>query len=466
MHRLVSTRHWAAALGFVATLGASQVLGQAPAPAPQARQEHNRRSFLVGMADLFSPGVARLRAVHGDAQAGEGDRTVEASAFFMGPGRFITSRHALHGAREATVTMDSGQSFAVVRVLAEDVEADLVMGFIEIPAKLRRGLRISPLPPFAGEEGLLIGLPTLKPAPDPPGQPEASTPPPLEPEHPLHELVFSGEQQIGTVPTLLVGEGLIAGLDASLVGSPVISISGQVTAALVTLAGEDGKRTKALVAGPRLGLLLETPGLPLAEWSAGASLEAVAQAMHDPKAPRPRPEGFPPPPTKLGQWDVIPSGIERGQGDELRLDGRFTVTGAGTRDDPALLPWDVLSSLQETFKPRQGLSSIPERVAMYDGKIVRLTGFVSFPFVSAEARELLLMLNAWDGCCIGVPPTPYDAIEVLLAKPAKGNDLFTNYGTITGRLRVDPYLVGNWLVGMYVLEDATLTPAEYDGFEN
>ena len=34
--------------------------------------------------------------------------------------------------------------------------------------------------------------------------------------------------------------------------------------------------------------------------------------------------------------------------------------------------------------------------------------------IVGEVNEALVMLNQWDGCCIGVPPTPYDAVEVRL----------------------------------------------------
>ena len=68
------------------------------------------------------------------------------------------------------------------------------------------------------------------------------------------------------------------------------------------------------------------------------------------------------------------------------------------------------------------------------------------------------MLNQWDGCCIGVPPTPYDAIEVKLLEPAKrgGRHASFNFGGVRGTFRVDPYLVENWLVGLYILDGARM----------
>ena len=69
------------------------------------------------------------------------------------------------------------------------------------------------------------------------------------------------------------------------------------------------------------------------------------------------------------------------------------------------------------------------------------------------------MLNQWDGCCIGVPPTPFDAIEVGLTEAVmRGPKHSISFGTITGRLKVGPYLIEDWLVGLYLLEEGTLQP--------
>lgn len=135
-----------------------------------------------------------------------------------------------------------------------------------------------------------------------------------------------------------------------------------------------------------------------------------------------------------------------------------TVQGSGTREDPYVVPWDLLASAQKTYRPRAGLEEIPEAVMRLDGAWVQVTGYVAFPLMVTQADEIMVMYNQWDGCCIGVPPTPYDGIEVRLASPVRGEsgvNIF-NYGTVRGRFRVDPYLVNNWLVGLYLMEDATL----------
>jgi hypothetical protein len=101
---------------------------------------------------------------------------------------------------------------------------------------------------------------------------------------------------------------------------------------------------------------------------------------------------------------------------------------------------------------------------MLDGKWIEITGYVAFPLMVDAPDECLSMMNQWDGCCIGVPPTPYDAVEVRLTEPVSGNARLTTYGTVRGRFKVDPHLVGGWLVGLYLMDETTLTPQTYGGF--
>ena len=37
-------------------------------------------------------------------------------------------------------------------------------------------------------------------------------------------------------------------------------------------------------------------------------------------------------------------------------------------------------------------------------------------------------------------------------------------GVVTGKLGLKPYLVGDWLVGLFVMDDATLSTKQYGGF--
>lgn len=139
------------------------------------------------------------------------------------------------------------------------------------------------------------------------------------------------------------------------------------------------------------------------------------------------------------------------------LAGRYPLRGSGTQDDPYQLPWEALVAVRETYRPRTGHNELPAWLDRIDGRHIALTGYLMLPLVQETTDELLLMRNQWDGCCIGVPPTPYDGIEVKLSKAISGQSSWRmNYGTITGKLIVDPYIVSGWLMGLYLLEDAQL----------
>ena len=76
--------------------------------------------------------------------------------------------------------------------------------------------------------------------------------------------------------------------------------------------------------------------------------------------------------------------------------------------------------------------------------------------VAEHAVALLLTLNRWDGCCIGLPPTPFDAIDVTMRtpQPLEGAHLI-RFGTFRGRLSVSVFEIGGFLLGLYRLEDTT-----------
>jgi len=147
----------------------------------------------------------------------------------------------------------------------------------------------------------------------------------------------------------------------------------------------------------------------------------------------------------------------------MLVDDKFVVKGEGTKDKPYEVSWDMLLSAQETYEPRQGRKRLPERLTMLDGKFLKITGYVAYPMFVDQPRELLAMLNQWDGCCIGVPPTPYDAVEVQLAEPATKEQRAGIYGIVSGKFSVKPYLAGDWLVGLYLMENAGFESKGFGG---
>jgi hypothetical protein len=203
--------------------------------------------------------------------------------------------------------------------------------------------------------------------------------------------------------------------------------------------------------------------------------EAPAAAPHDSFDELiPNEDGIPPaeqlpevadatPLQKFGDFEVLPARIEKREDGSLLLDGKYILRGEGTPQNPYVLTWDLLVSVEEAFDPQNGRRRLPERVTMLDGRHARISGYVAFPMTDREPRELLSMLNQWDGCCIGTPPTPYDAIEVALREPVVGDDRFATSGRVSGVFHVKPYLQGDWLIGLYVMDDATLTPRDFGG---
>jgi hypothetical protein len=152
--------------------------------------------------------------------------------------------------------------------------------------------------------------------------------------------------------------------------------------------------------------------------------------------------------------------IEKQPDGSYIVDGKYTLKGTGAKASPYEVTWDYLVSAQESYQPRLGKKKLPDRLTLLSGKWVKITGNVAFPVMAQEPTEMLVMLNQWDGCCIGVPPTPYDAVEVKLSRAAEGKDRLVTYGTVTGKMTVEPYLVKDWLVSLYAMDDAAVARSE------
>lgn len=172
---------------------------------------------------------------------------------------------------------------------------------------------------------------------------------------------------------------------------------------------------------------------------------------------------------RLDTFDVIPSEKTVGVDGMPIFDGEFALKGLGTPESPYEVTWAYLTSIERTYDPSIGRRQVPDRITMLAGKHVRISGYIAFPIFDNRPDELLVMLNQWDGCCIGVPPTPYDAIEVRLSSTISGEARYASYGTITGKLGVEPYVVSSsdgkmsFLLGIYVLDGASMTGSEFSG---
>ncbi|MCE2884161.1 MAG: hypothetical protein LW806_04580 [Planctomycetaceae bacterium] len=206
--------------------------------------------------------------------------------------------------------------------------------------------------------------------------------------------------------------------------------------------------TKASTSAPADAAAVTQPGESKAaatEPKPATPEEIAAGAEFTPEVPR------------IEQAEILPSRFVKLPDGAISVDDAWTIRGAGTAESPYEVSWEFLSSAQETYVPRLSEKKIPARIAFLHGKVVRISGYLAFPLVAPTSSECLAMLNQWDGCCIGIPPTPYDAIEVKLATELKGWKKHTiNFGAITGEFKVEPYLVENWLVGLYLMEKAKI----------
>ena len=135
------------------------------------------------------------------------------------------------------------------------------------------------------------------------------------------------------------------------------------------------------------------------------------------------------------------------------------ASGTGSERDPYRINWPLLMSAERGAAP-DGAITVPSAITRYDGTHVEISGYLAPPVAVDQTSELLVMRNRWDGCCIGTPPTAFDCVEVTLAQsvPVRGRHLIA-YGTIRGRLRIEPFRVGRYLLGLYRIEEGSV-----DGF--
>jgi len=136
------------------------------------------------------------------------------------------------------------------------------------------------------------------------------------------------------------------------------------------------------------------------------------------------------------------------------------ITGTGTRTDPFVVDWATLRSVERGYKPKAGKKDLPDWLDVLDEKHVRITGNTLVPVIATTTKELLVMQNPWDGCCIGIPPSPYDAIEVTLNHDVDFGNSAVGYGTVEGVFILDPYVVDGWVLGLYIIDDATYRSGE------
>jgi hypothetical protein len=99
--------------------------------------------------------------------------------------------------------------------------------------------------------------------------------------------------------------------------------------------------------------------------------------------------------------------------------------------------------------------AIPAELAALDGRWLTLTGNLWVPYAAVgEVRDFMLAKNPWDGCCLGVPPTAFDSVEVRLREGETLSNPMAPFATVSGRFRIDRREIEGELVGLFRIVDA------------
>jgi len=170
-----------------------------------------------------------------------------------------------------------------------------------------------------------------------------------------------------------------------------------------------------------------------------------------PDAPSPTAEATPEPPPDPMPVPGSPPSVPA-----LPRPAAFPSIGRGTEREPFRIGWELLALGREAIGPG-GALDLPPALRAIENAWVEIDGHFAAPIAAETAREIMVMLNRWDGCCIGVPPTPFDCIETSLAEPLelRGRHQI-RFGTVRGILRIEPFLIGDLVLGLYRMEGASL----------
>jgi hypothetical protein len=131
--------------------------------------------------------------------------------------------------------------------------------------------------------------------------------------------------------------------------------------------------------------------------------------------------------------------------------------GAGTERQPFRVSWDLLGRALGHVRGDGTLDAMPRTLELLSGTWIELSGYYAPAIIAPSTDELVVMLNRWDGCCIGLPPTPYDSALVKTQAPVDFSlQHQIRFGTIRGRLVLEPFALGGLVLGLYRIEDAEL----------
>ncbi|HEX8140720.1 MAG TPA: tetratricopeptide repeat-containing serine protease family protein [Pyrinomonadaceae bacterium] len=164
----------------------------------------------------------------------KGNTAVTGSGFFLRPGQVVTNLHVIEGAHHAQIrTFDGkGRTFPVAGILDVDLEGDLAILSIEMPADRVRTLSVSGVVPEEGEKVFVIGSP-------------------LRMEGSIADGIVSA---IREVPNLAKIIQVTAPTSHGNSGSPLFNMRGEVIG-IVTMVVTNGQNINMAISSSRLSSL-------------------------------------------------------------------------------------------------------------------------------------------------------------------------------------------------------------------
>ena len=172
----------------------------------------------------------------------QGDKLGTATGFFIQRDQLLTTRHALTEAGNVAILMSDGKRVVVKRVLAEDIEGDLMILEVKLDQAVG-SLAIATTVPRDGENVFVIGSP-------------------LGFELTTSEGIISGRSRLGgPIEMLMIDAAISRGSS----GSPVMNMKGEVVG-IAAAKIPDGESLNFAIPVSRLAHLDYQP-LPFADWA-------------------------------------------------------------------------------------------------------------------------------------------------------------------------------------------------------
>ncbi|MEW6097155.1 MAG: trypsin-like peptidase domain-containing protein [bacterium] len=185
----------------------------------------------------------------------KGEILTQGSGFFISQnGDVITNRHVLQGASRAEVKTTKGQIYPVKKIVAEDIEGDIIRLSVDIPVKVAT-LPLTGSVPEVGEQVLVIGSP-------------------LGLEQTVSDGIVSAVREIPEFGKIIQ---ITAPISSGSSGNPVVNMKGEVIGVASFLIIE-GQNLNFAIPTERIKKLTLDKGKTLAEWEESTTEEEIASA--------------------------------------------------------------------------------------------------------------------------------------------------------------------------------------------